>query len=434
MDHSWRTAALWGGGGIILLICGIVLFGWMPSLSTPTPSGTAEATNSLPPDSSPTMRPTSEVVALTPTGTIRQPTPQPATPDQRADEGVAIRADGTLLVDGQPFFPFGFALYPRYRTDEFTPETLEAIAAGGFNTLHAPIRDNYPDLLADAHRLNIRLLAEIYPYELDDAGIVTAISSVKDLPGLLAYAIADDVDDGGYYTPQLVARINQLVKQVDDQHPTYISGYIPAQISRFMETADIVAMQSYPIGKTNEDLARLSHVNSALSEAVAAGKPFNRPIIANLQAFTWPEQREPTAIEIRNMTYQALLNNVRGIIYYAYNDGVWQIERHPQVLQAVQSLAPEIERLAPALLDGVYTPLHSDNQDVLAAQWIHDNSRYIIVVNTAALASAVAIAIPELAHGQAEPLFAERPAGMVIENGQLSGNLDALAVHVYVLN
>lgn len=191
-------------------------------------------------------------------------------------------------------FPYGFALYPQYNTQEFRPETLRSIAASGFNTLHAPIRLNYPELQADAAALGMRLIAEIYPYELDDAGIVRAIRHVKDGPALLAYAIADDVDDGEYYTPELVTRINQLVKTVDRQYPTYISGFVPQRINLFMQSADTVAMQSYPIGKTYWEHARIGHVNYALATAIAAARPFNRPVIANLQAFAWPEQRQPT--------------------------------------------------------------------------------------------------------------------------------------------
>jgi hypothetical protein len=347
---------------------------------------------------------------------------------------VSLRPDGALLVEGQPFFPFGFALYTRYGEPGFGPATLQTLSEHGFNTIHAPIRDNYHDLLAAADQHGIRLLAEIYPYELDEAGIRSAISWVKDQPGLLAYAIADDVDDGDYYTPQLVAEVNHIVKQIDSRHPTYISGYRPDQIAAFMQSADLIAMQSYPIGKTYAPLARIDHVNTALAQTIALARPFQRPIIANLQAFAWPEQRAPSADELRNMTYQALVNNVRGIIYYTYDDGYWRIEEHPAVLEAVQQLAPEIARLAPVLLDGIYTPLVADQPAVLAAQWQHLGGRYLIAVNTAADAASVRISLPDAPVGQLTPLFAERPAGMQLTSRGLEGTLTALAVHVYQLD
>lgn len=435
----------------VLLLCCTAL--WACTMSPPesaATTGAADATT-VAPAPTPTIRPAGQAttVAPAPTATVRpagqvavqsppptnsEPTAATTTSDNLAPEGVTIRADGVLLVAGQPFFPFGFALYPRYGSEEFRPETLEAIAASGFNTLHAPIRDNYRDLQADADRLGMRLIAEIYPYELDDAGIVTAIDWVKDHPGLLAYAIADDVDDGDYYSPENVAQINQLVKSVDRNHPTYISGFVPEQISAFMQSADIVAMQSYPIGKLYWKHALPSHVNYAISTAMAAAQPVNRPIIANLQAFTWPDQREPTAVEIRNMTYQALINNVRGIIYYAYNDGVWRIERHPSVLQAIQELVPEIQRLTPAMLDGAYSPLRTSDQDTLAAEWRHENKLYVMVVNTVEQASSVSVTVPGPVYGEAEPLFVERPAGMEFKNGQLSGDLEPLGVRVYVFS
>ena len=381
----------------------------------------------------PVLAPTVTVTPVRPTG---QPATPPGTPaagsGASSERGVRIRADGTLLVDGQPFFPFGFALYPAYNSEEFRPETLRSIAASGFNTLHAPIRINYPELQADAAALGMRLIAEIYPYELDDAGIVRAIRHVKDGPALLAYGIADDVDDGEYYTPELVTRIDQLVKTADRQHPTYISGFVPQRINLFMQSADTVAMQSYPIGKTYWEHARIGHVNYALSSAMAAAQPFNRPVIANLQAFAWPEQREPTAVEIRNMTYQALVNNVRGIIYYAYNDGYWRLEEHPAVLQALHDLAPEVRRLAPVLLDGAYTPLQTGKPDLPAAQWRYADEVYVMIVNATDRAAAATVNLAAPVSGPPKPLFDQRPGGMTFNAGRLQGSLEPMAVEVYV--
>lgn len=411
-------------GCILLLACGTAASGppvaSVPPMSSPVPPATERP-----------ARPT-EQAAPSPAPSATPPAAAPSAGGAPSERGVRLRADGALLVDGQPFFPFGFTLYPQYATDEFRPETLRSIAASGFNTLLAPIRLNYPDLQADAGRAGMRLIAEIYPYELDDAGIVRAIRHVKDGPALLAYSIADDVDDGEYYTPELVSRINQLVKSVDRQHPTYISGFVPQRINLFMQSADTVAMQSYPIGKTYWEHARIGHVNYALSTAIAAARPFNRPIIANLQAFAWPEQREPTAIEIRNMTYQALVNNVRGIIYYTYNDGYWRLEEHPAVLQAMRELAPEVRRLMPVLLDGLYTPLQTGKPDLLAAQWRYGDEVYVMVVNATDRASTVTVKLATPVSGPAKPVFDHRPAGMTFNAGRLQGSLEAMAAHVYV--
>ena len=417
------------GASIGLLCC------WALSACTfITPSiTTLRATSVVPthPYPPPTTTPSPLPAPLASPQPLPTSTPSASAYVQELQAGVTIRDDGVLLVAGQPFFPFGFALYPRYEGGSFGAETLQAIAASGFNTLHAPIRDNYHDLMDDALRLNIHLLAEIYPYELEDSEISRIIAAVKDHPALLAYAIADDVDDGNYYTPERVTWVNQLVKQVDRQHPTYISGYRPDRIADFMASADIVAMQSYPIGKSKADLASIGHVNFALSQTQHAAQPFKRSIMANLQSFAWPDRRSPTPDEVRNMTYQALVNNVRGIIYYTYDDGFWRLEQHPALLQAVQGLAPEINHLAPALLNGVYTPIESGNPHILAAQWLYDQSRYVIVVNTAQQATQTSLSLPAPSRAQAEPIFPGRPAGMRLSNNQLSGRLEPLAVHVY---
>jgi|GEM_PF-1302818 len=433
MQRSCSICAWLARRGAVLLLGCLMLLACETAASRPPVAAVVPTPTPVPTVTTPPARPTGRPVA-SPTAPTPPPATVPAGSGALSERGVRIRADGVLLVDAQPFFPYGFALYPQYNTQEFRPETLRSIAASGFNTLHAPIRVNYPELQADAAALGMRLIAEIYPYELDDAGIVRAIRHVKDGPALLAYAIADDVDDGEYYTPELVTRINQLVKTVDRQYPTYISGFVPQRINLFMQSADTVAMQSYPIGKTYWEHARIGHVNYALATAIAAARPFNRPVIANLQAFAWPEQRQPTAAEIRNMTYQALVNNVRGIIYYTYNDGYWRLEEHPTVLQALRDLAPEVRRLAPVLLDGVYTPLQTGKPDLLAAQWRYGGEVYVMVVNATDQASAVTVNLATPVSGAAKPVFDQRPAGMTFNAGRLQGSLQPMAVHVYVFN
>jgi hypothetical protein len=86
-----------------------------------------------------------------------------------------------------------------------------------------------------------------------------------------------------------------------------------------------------------------------------------RPLYAVIQAFDWSlypdllpgesNLRPPTAAEIRAMTYLALVRGADGILYYTFDDGRWDLRRHPETWQAVRDVVAEV-RLFEALFRG----------------------------------------------------------------------------------
>ena len=348
---------------------------------------------------------------------------------------VGVSSTGTAIVDGKPFFPFGFYHVSWESTPEERQQHLEAIAEAGFNTIHASLKrfesiENYGKFLDRASELGVYVITEfglgptIPPLQV--------INSLKDKPAVLGWNLADDVDNGEI-TPANVSNRYCQFTQADPEHLTYISGYTKDEIANFINTADAVGLQSYPVGRKGN--RPISWTYDIISTARSFARK-NRLILANAQAFRWnPENpataqnaRIPNIREIRNMTYQSLIAGVKGILYFTYYDGYWNFSEHPQLWQQMRLLVPEIKQLSPMLLEGNYQEINL-GENILSGVWTLQNKGFAIVVNTDRDRSrAISLALPT---EDARATFPNRANQLKFGQGKLSGEVPPLGVSVY---
>ncbi len=348
---------------------------------------------------------------------------------------VKIRADGTTMVNAKPFFPFG--LYQAsWESQEDNPiDHIREIAAAGFNIVHASAIqvDNYEKFLDEANRLGVYVISR------PDFNILTLVNAFKHKPAVLGWNLADDVDNGKR-TPEQVLKSHAQVKAADPNHVTYVTGYTN-QIGDFANCSDILAIQTYPVreGKQNLDTTY-----SKVSIAREAAAKYNKAVYVNVQAFDWataePDKYKnphpPTADEVRNMTYQAILAGAKGIIYYSYHYrgyGGWHLPDNPELWEGMKSLVPEIKQLSPMLLDGSLTKINTRTRDIFAGIWELKGQALAAVINTSYdRPQEVTIALPAGLQS-AQPMFPNRPAGMFVKDGKLFGLIKPLEVHIYKL-
>lgn len=347
---------------------------------------------------------------------------------------VEIRDDGTTVVNGQPFFPFGFYHVSSSSTTEERIDHLRKIAAAGFNTIHASFKrvdkfEDYEKFLDEAESSGIHVLTEFELVPRVDP--IAVVNKFKDKPVILGWSIADDVDsnkDG--FIPNQILDLHCKFKMADPAHITYISGSKEKKISTFVNTADAIGVQAYPVGE-NLPLDWVKYMISIARNAA----PKNRLIIGNLQSFKWYHQGAPAPSfdEVRNMTYQAIWAGAKGIIYYTYYDEEWNLEKYPDLWAGMKSLVPEMQAISSFLLDGDLKIIDPGRNNLLAGIWTHQNQTLAVIINTSYnRIPEVAIKLPENVR-VAQPMFPDRASGMSVKNGQLTGVLNPLAVHVYSL-
>ncbi|MEH1831614.1 MAG: hypothetical protein V7L29_05920 [Nostoc sp.] len=348
-----------------------------------------------------------------------------------------IPSGNNILANSKPFFPFGFYYVdyniPKNLQSQFKINALTDMANAGFNIIHTSNSeqpDNDRIMLDKAQKLGIYVI-------LEGPADPEVMDAFKTKSALLGWNIADDANSR--YTPDVISNRRNKVKKINSNYLTYISMFSlkPEVIKRYLHTSDLIGFQSYPISDRYLDSTFYDMKN-----IVNTSKIYNAaPTIANLQTFKWNEpdsignpQREPTFREVRNMTYQALLGGVKGIIYFSYRYENWYLPEHQELWNGLKSLVPEIKIISPILLNGNLNQIDEEFKNILAGIWINQNQVLAIIINTSHTETTeVAIKVPANL-SQAKSIFANRASGLVIKGNELTGLIKPLDVHVYSLS
>jgi hypothetical protein len=389
--------------------------------------------------------------------------PQAAKPQT----GTALRQDGTIMLNGSPFFLFGFYTNARASLNQQL-QAVQAFSAAGLNTLFfdplGASADAYNSLFDEAAKKNVMLISRFWgalggAQDADGKWFPTAdvpfVQRFKNKPALLAWALADDVQQYNN-NRSVIAEYKSNVKAADPNHVTYVTGGTgETKAVSYLDSTDLMAIQSYPIPNccawTPPVPAGAPHLSKTywdIANTVAKTDPAGKPVIANLQAFTWDypghpesitERRWPTPQEFDNMTYQALVAGARGILYYTYEDFNAKIgppekmisETQPALWGRVPVLAEEVKRLTPALLNGKRAPFMSEDKSVYGATWNFDDKTFLVVVNTAGTQKEVNVALEAAVGTALQPFSENRATSLTLSAGRLTGLIEARDVQLY---
>lgn len=299
------------------------------------------------------------------------------------------RLTGGLITEGLPYLPFGFYCAG-------IGDLPDREAPHGFNLI-GNYQSNLPEGLAGRKaymdrcaQLGIRCQYAVNSLigsghngakglDMSDdeklALLKSEIIAFRDHPALLSWYINDEPDGQGR-PPELLEKTYQLIHELDPYHPVSIVFMMPNAIEKFRNTMDICMTDPYPIpgacDKAGEDVHTLyEHLK------------YEKSIWLVPQAFGGQEMwsREPTAGEIRVMTYLGLVNNAKGIQYYVHKAG----NQNPQSVSAwsvCSDMAVETAQMSPFLLSPDAAPVvtASDNKIVTRA-YSYKGHLLIIAVN-----------------------------------------------------
>lgn len=347
---------------------------------------------------------------------------QPGCTDNEEQGAIANVVNGKLLVDGTLFFPLGMYHVSWAGTKAERADALTKIADAGFNLIHPSVDSQDGNFLQQVQDLNMRVIVEFN----QDPQLV--IRTHRNQQSIIGWNIADDVDNGNY-EPEDIITINNNTKNEDPTRLTYISGSNKDRLRDFQSTADIIAIQAYPIGNGNLKLDYVADVIGTMRATID-----DRPLIANLQTFAWPGERPPSGNEVRNMTYQALIMGVDGIIYYTFFDSVWLITDEPELWSGLENIVGEVNLLIPVLLSDTRQQVPTGNDQVLASTWTYNSQLYLIVVNTSENRSqSIQLTIPAVITGEVRELFQSEPSDLSLEGTTLQGSIEAAQAHVFEL-
>lgn len=335
------------------------------------------------------------------------------------------RADGTLLVDGKPEFPFGWYHVSWATSLQDRLDFIKSIGEAGFNVAHLSCTkaEDWKAVLDQSEKVGVKVITEYggdYP---------ALINTYKDHPAVMAWNPGDEPDGAGISPDEMLRRANSF-RDIDPNHPAYMVLCVPPTYARYAGSADIIAPDIYPIpgGKVRD-------VYKFLISARTEASKNDRPIWAVVQCFgyasanTW---RVPTVDECRNMTYQALLAGAKGIIYYTYLDSGFEVRKFPELWQGMKDLVPEINTMKPFLMSGLPVAIKTSSDDIVAGVWNAQKEHMLIVANTSSTETLnIKIPLPAGASKTWKAILARDSAGLTVSGNKLTGKLRPLGAAVF---
>jgi hypothetical protein len=311
-----------------------------------------------------------------------------------------MREDGTMLVNGKPFFPL--LLFSCIGTDpssathklsRYTGPTDDAtlkarfkkIADAGFNTLFSYTavfygldckpgwfdgpkakfnqdlrrkgNKRFLDFCQDAGMMGMVYLPfpdppffkpEKRKHILNNQKktIYRTVNALKNHPALLLWYMWDEPCEA-QKAPNDLIDTYQYAKKLDPAHPFLIAASEPRNDVYFFRAADIFAVDGYPMASYVSCTKDVDNIQTWFRPAMVNGKPFPWTIIciAHWDKPRW--NRFPSVSYLRTLAFLSLVDNQKGLAFYADRN---YPERAPEFWKELSKLMHSIKTLTPDIL------------------------------------------------------------------------------------
>ena len=240
-------------------------------------------------------------------------------PKGQSEAGISARLPG--------FFPIGIF--------GATLEGLPEIRAAGFNAVQS--YDAKPDvqrqMAAACGRLGLKFLPNFRRYQADLS------HELGGRPHLLGFYLEDEPELRSVPPKEL----QTLKERLQQDHPgvlTTVAMVRPQMVAHYRQAADVFLLDPYPVPQMP-----MTWMSESLEEA-ARYVPRER-LWAIIQAFGGGKHtidgwsRRPNYLEMRCLTYLALVHGAHGIFYFVYPE----VRAEPQAWEGLQKIVSQLRRL-----------------------------------------------------------------------------------------
>jgi hypothetical protein len=302
---------------------------------------------------------------------------------------VTFNSNNVLVINGREVFPIGFTLGPPpgAKTPSGKNGLQELADAGGtFIRTGTEEKDWNEQTFASEQKWEdaaahcglycwpyLRELATIGQHEKKrEALLRRVVNQFKNNPGLGMWKGADEPEWGKVKIP-LIIRARNIIRELDTNHPIVIiqapRGTVKT-LQPYDAACDIIGTDIYPIGYppgghsllTNKEISMVGDYTRTMMEVSQGRMPVWMTLQIAWSGVVQPGKtlRLPTFPQERFMTYQAIINGARGLIYFGGNlakamspeDAAlgWNWTFWDRVLQPVVEEVGSHSPLAPALV------------------------------------------------------------------------------------
>lgn len=391
----------------------------------------------------------------------------------QAGNQVVINSDHVLVINGRKVFPIGFTLGPP--PDGKTPSSnngLQELADAGGTFIRsgvtgtnrnwdASMRAGEEELesAAAGHGLYCWLylgdLASIGQQDAKtEARLRQVVHEFKDNPGLGIWKGVDEPEWSQTQIPPMV-RARDIIRELDSNHPVAIieaprgtvDSLRPYEGAGDITGADIYPV-SYPPGKnsllTNKEISMVGDYTRTMMDVCQGQKPVWMVLQIAWSGVVKPGTTLcfPTFAQERFMTYQAIINGARGLVYFGGNltsamspqDAAlgWNWTFWNRVLRPVIEEVGTHSPLAQALVAADTTPgiKASNGTGVEYCARVVDSDLYLLACKREGPALNVQFENLPVSDGDGEVLY-ESPRQVKVSHGAFTDWFGPFEVHVY---
>ena len=329
-------------------------------------------------------------------GTVLALTEQQTTLIPPEQMKLATDEKGNLLRNGRLFFPIAWYHVSRAQgvTAEDRMECLNYCADYGYNTIlmHTYGTADDDDFMAEAERLGIALFCDVK--SLDEIQ-----NKATQWPAVVSWMHELDEPEHWGYSPEEVKLMAAKIYGLAPGCPIFSSMETVATIQRYAGVTDIFSTTGYPV-----PACPLRLVSDKFRLLVKLSSQYGFIPMGTVQCFGYPDfpaegyPALPTPRQVRNMVYQAMAANLKGLCFYTYSDGNFRLRKHPELDELMRRIPSEITPLLTFLQNGDYEELlQGDAQGVVGARWTMGYQVLQLWINTTA--ARVSLSNPEWLDG-----------------------------------
>jgi hypothetical protein len=377
--------------------------------------------------------------------------------------------DLVFQIDGKKVFPIGFTSPPP--PDGKTPtgkNGIQELADAGATFLRTGHRDwekkdidleqQYEDVAARNGMHCLVYLGELASIKPDDkrreATLRDVVNRFKNHPGFGAWKGADE-PEWGHHPIEPLIRGRVIVRELDPNHPMVLiqapRGTV-ASMQKYNVTADVVGADIYPISvppgihsqfKTNKEISMVGDYTRIMNEVGGGKMPVWMVLQIAWSGVTKPGKKLvfPDYKQERFMTYEAIINGARALLYFGGNVPKalnkrdeklgWNWTFWDNVLRPIVAQIGDKSPLYPALLEANSSlPVKANVSDIEFCVRQVGNEIFVLACKRNKGSAKVTFAgLPTtVSHG--EVLF-EKRRELKMNNGTFTDNFSQFDVHVY---
>ncbi len=238
--------------------------------------------------------------------------------------------------------PFPIGIYGA--TEDVFGELKEA----GFNCVLASSTKDY---VLSAKENGLKCIVRI-PGKSTGNGLGVLIKELINTNNILCWYL-DDEPEGRGVSPIHIWKWGNYIHSFDENQLTGLALVRSKRASDYGDAVDVLMVDTYPIPRRP-----MTWLSDSIDESSGSMSDKGKQVWAVIQAFGWSYFRDspilknaknPTLEEERCLTYLAIVHGAKGILYYTYRGGKYEIKDFPEHWNDVKKIASELNILSPVL-------------------------------------------------------------------------------------